>query len=81
MDLTSASFTDVNIDPSSNYVGFDATRLTFDSNHIYLNLQGLDANGFLRVNFDGNNVPEPDSLLLFGAALAALVVTRQKLSK
>jgi len=69
-DLSNSPITDVSIDASSTYAGFDASRLTFDGSHVYMNLQGLDANGILQL--DLTSVPEPGTLGLLGVSLFGL---------
>ena len=69
-DLSNSPITDVTIDAASSYAGFDVSRLAFDGSHVYMNLQGLDANGFLQL--DLTSVPEPGTLGLLGVSLFGL---------
>lgn len=69
-DLSRSPITNVTIDGSSSYAGFDGSRLSFDGSHVYINVQGLDANGFLQFDLNGSgSVPEPGTLGLLGVAL------------
>ena len=79
-DLSRSPITSVLIDASSTYVGFDTSRLAFDGSHVYINLQGLDANGFLQL--DLASVPEPGTAGLLGLALIAFsVAVRRRFSR
>jgi hypothetical protein len=78
-----ATFTNATIDASSTLAGFDASRLTFDANHIYANMHGLNLIGYLKINFETGSsaVPEPASIALMLAGLAGAAAARRKKSK
>jgi len=75
---TIAPITGVTINGATNLAGFDVSRLSFDSDNIFINLQGLAAGGAhlvrLDVQFGAAAVPEPSTLLLLGAGLAAIAI-------
>ena len=78
-----ATFTSATIDASSTLAGFDASRLTFDTNHIYVNMHGLGLPGFLKTYIESGSseVPEPASIALMLAGLAGAAAARRKKSK
>jgi len=55
---------DVKINPITNLVGFDASRITFDANHIYANVMGLSYDPTSVLQLDISLVPEPASYSL-----------------
>lgn len=68
------NITNVTVDSATNLAGFDASRVSWTSDTVFVNLQSLTttANTLVRldVQFGGNNVvPEPASITLFGMAL------------
>jgi hypothetical protein len=77
------SFTSVTINALTNMVGFDASRISFDENHIWVNWQGLGINRSTVVSLDINgrgrhDVPEPESLALLCIGLTGLAVLRRR---
>ncbi len=84
---TIAPITGVTIDGATNLVGFDSTRLTFDADNIYINLQGLSPADAHLVRLDVSfgevapgRIPEPSTLglLLSSVALLAAPAWRRR---
>lgn len=75
-------FLSVTLNPDTNMVGLDSSRITFDANHIWVNLSGLSVRPGTVVSIDinapGSAVPEPGSWGLAIGALAILSVTRRR---
>jgi hypothetical protein len=72
-----AIFNTVTLDPSSTYAGFDASRITFDSHNLYVNVENLPGLLGQTILLD-INTPEPPTLLLMGTGLfIALAVWRK----
>jgi hypothetical protein len=77
---------------SSNLLGFDESRVSFNSDNIYMNFEGLtfDAGNFvsLRIgdqiagisrNLPSSSVPEPGTIILVGSGLLGLTgLSRRK---
>lgn len=81
--LSDAAFTGVSIDATTSYAGFNASRLSFTSNKILVELKGLPIAGFIRLNLEGDTfapVPEPDtmSMMLGAFGVIGLVVRRRR---
>ena len=80
-----ADFLDVTI-ADTNLEGFDASRIFFSSEAIYINFSGIAFNNQSYIDFDIDfesvSVPEPGTLLLFGIGIAGIagVRARKKLS-
>ena len=73
-------FTSVTIG-STNMVGLDLSRITFDANNIYVNWQGLafDEHTTVSLNVNASTVPEPATIVLLGAGLAGVgLVARRR---
>lgn len=76
------AITSVTIDAAgTDYAGMDASRISFDADNIWINFAGLRQPGhvLLDVTFaEPVATPEPGTLALFAAALAALAATRRR---
>ena len=68
------AFTGVTINAATNLAGLDASRITFDDDHIWVNWQGLvfDPNTVVSLDIAAGTVPEPGSAVLAGLGLAGL---------
>ncbi len=77
---TIPDFTDVTINPATNLVGFDASRITFDSDHIWVNWESLAFDESTVVSLD-ITVPEPSTLALGVLGLVAVSAYRLRRRK
>jgi hypothetical protein len=73
--LVGPLFVGVTIDPSTNMVGFDASRISFTGSQIQVDWQELpfDEDTIVKLNIAvrGGNVPEGSSVLMFSGGLLA----------
>jgi hypothetical protein len=71
------AITGVTVAPSTNMVGFDPSRISFDANNVYVNWQGLNFNAStivsLDVSFSGAS-SSPESVPLPGVAVAGVAL-------
>lgn len=76
------AFTGVTINAATNYLGFDASRVSFDADNIYVNLQGLTANGTITLDINGaaGGIPEPAAwaMMLAGFGLVGAAMRRRE---
>jgi hypothetical protein len=78
-DLNSVidAFGSVTINPASNMVGFNASRISFDADHIWVDFVGLTGDSSTVVVLDIGPVPEPSTLFLLAAGTALLAGLRR----
>ncbi len=72
----------VSIDSATDLAGFDISRVSFDADNVYINMESLSAPGahrvVLNVLFASNQVPEPDSIALLVLALGLIGFARSR---
>jgi len=79
IDLISGTdFTSVTIDPASNMIGFDSTRVSFTATQIQVDWQNLSFNSSTIVKLDINPVPEPSTCVLVSLGFAAFTIYRRR---
>ena len=78
---TVAAFTSVTVSSLSNVAGFDASRVSFDADNIYLNFSGLNIRSDFFAQVDiGGGVPEPAAwaLMIAGFGLVGAAARRRQ---
>jgi len=75
---TISAFGSVTINPLTNLVGFDSSRISFNQDNIWIDLQGLSFHRDDRVSLQVAPVPIPAAVWLFGAGLVGLIGLRRK---
>ena len=79
---TIPQFTNVILNPATNYAGFDVSRITFSTTDIFVNLANLPglSGQLISIDFEGgtSSVPEPGTagLILLGTSVLAARVGR-----
>jgi hypothetical protein len=80
----SPAITGLTIDSLTTQAGFDASRISFDATHVYLNMVGLTTQPgvdvVLDLQFASTAVPEPATFALFGLGLAGLMILRRRVA-
>ena len=77
------SLTDISVNPSTNYSGFDATRISsFNSDLIQINLTGLNGLQGQQISLDLTAAPtqvrEPATIWLLVVSMAMLIAWRRR---
>lgn len=80
-DYSNSPITSVSIDPASTLSGFTAAGLSWTSNQIFVNWEGISFDpGVLTLDISGGggSVPEPATWLLLGSSLVGLAAWRKR---
>lgn len=82
LDLLSAidAFGGVTVNPATNMVGFDGSRITLSADQIWVDFHGLtgDANTVVVLDITPAVVPEPSTALLLAGGVALLALRRPR---
>ena len=76
-------FTNVTLDPATNYAGFTSSRISTAANTIFVNLEDLPGLTGQQISLDivSTTVPEPNSIAILGAALASVLLWSRKAAR
>jgi hypothetical protein len=79
-DYTNSPITSVTIDPSTTMPGFTLDNVSWTSNQIWVNWQGLPPTGGVKLDISGGGsaIPEPSTWLLLGSSLVGLAAWRTR---